>query len=243
MKQQWIRKVSEPFQETLFEVSWFGPVVSAVLVAMMVELILEALFTWGGLVLGAVGVGLLLIGTVTFVFFYHRSRQRMRASISKIADLPSPRKHQGLIFIFSYEQTLREAVKYHLPEYCWLLVTPKMQQPAAQSIAAINADCPEIQFDTVPIPNLYDTQACYQAVRKVYQQEADLNNLEPKDIISDITGGTKPMTMGMILACLEGDYPIEHVPTEFDPVTGRPRGPLPPIQISVQRGKSNRKLT
>jgi hypothetical protein len=41
------------------------------------------------------------------------------------------------------------------------------------------------------------------------------------------------MTMGMIVACLEGDYPIEHVPTAFD-AAGQPTGPLPPIQIRVQ---------
>lgn len=242
MKQSWINRVSEPFRETLIEVSWFGPVVSAVLVAMVVELILEALFTWGGLVLGVVGVGVLTLSTVAFVFFYHRTRQHMMDSIGDIADLPNPRQYRGLVFLFSNERTLRKAIEYHLPEYCWLIVTPKMQQPASQAITTINADYPKVQFDPVPIPNLYDTQACYQAVRNIYQHETARLEFEPQEIISDITGGTKPMTMGMILACLEGDYAIEHIPTEFKVTTGEPIGPLSPIQISVRRGERDRRL-
>ena len=239
MKQSWIKKISGPFRETLIEVPWFGPVVSAVLIAMVVELVLEALFTWGGLVLEAVGVGVLTLSTVAFVFFYHRTRQRMVATIGDIADLPNPHQYRGLVFLFSNERTLRKAVEYHLPEYCWLIVTPKMQQPASQAITTINANHPKVQFDTVPIPNLYDTQACYQVVRNIYQHETVRLEFEPQEIISDITGGTKPMTMGMILACLEGDYAIEHIPTKFK-VTGEPLGPLAPIQISVRRGESDR---
>jgi hypothetical protein len=71
-------------------------------------------------------------------------------------------------------------------------------------------------------------------VRDVYQREASRLGISPKQVIADITGGTKPMTMGMIVACLEGDYPIEHVPTAFN-AAGQPTGPLPPIQIRVQR--------
>ena len=37
-------------------------------------------------------------------------------------------------------------------------------------------------------------------------------------IIADITGGTKPMTTALVLACLNGEPPLdlEHVPTRFE---------------------------
>ena len=70
-------------------------------------------------------------------------------------------------------------------------------------------------------------------MRGIYRQEATRLGLAPDDVIADITGGTKPMTMGMIVACLEGGHPIEHVPTAFN-AAGQPTGPLPPIQIVVQ---------
>lgn len=235
MKSSWFKKIANPFRETQLEVSWFGPVVSAVLVAMLVELILEALFTWGGLKMGSIGVGGLAIITIVFVVFYHRSREARKNAIGAIADLPNPRRYLGIIFLFSNERTLRKAVEYHQPEFCWLIVTPKMQQPANQAIANLNAEYPDLRFDTVPIPNLYDTEACYRAVRNIYQYETARLELDPQEIISDITGGTKPMTMGMILACLERDHAIEHIPTEYK-ITGEPVGPLPPIQISVRRG-------
>jgi len=87
--------------------------------------------------------------------------------------------------------------------------------------------------DIVHITNEYDTRGCYELVRSIYHREAARLGLLPSDVIADITGGTKPMTMGMILACVEGEYPIEHIPTEYDPVTSEPKGPLPPIQISI----------
>jgi hypothetical protein len=93
--------------------------------------------------------------------------------------------------------------------------------------------CPEIRFSLHALPDLYNTQGCYQVVRKIFRQEAPDLMIPSQQVIADITGGTKPMTMGMIVACLEGDYPIEHVPTVYE--GGKPKGPLPPIQISVQR--------
>ena len=73
-------------------------------------------------------------------------------------------------------------------------------------------------------------------VLDIYQREASRQGISSKQVIADITGGTKPMTMGMIIACLQGDYSIQHVPTAHN-ATGQPTGPLPPIQIRVQRGE------
>lgn len=69
-------------------------------------------------------------------------------------------------------------------------------------------------------------------MENIYEQEGPRLGLRAEEIISDITGGTRPMAMGMIVACLDGGYAIEHVPTEYT-ATGKPKGPLPPIEISV----------
>lgn len=45
MKAFWAKYVQEPFLRALMEVPWFGPVVSAVLVAMLVNMLTEALTT------------------------------------------------------------------------------------------------------------------------------------------------------------------------------------------------------
>lgn len=38
---------------------------------------------------------------------------------------------------------------------------------------------------------------------------------------ADMTGGTKPMTAGMVLACNDLDVALEHVPTQFSRTINR----------------------
>ena len=236
MTRLWTKYVRIPFLRALSEVPWFGPVVSAVLLAMLVNLLTDALTTWGGLWLGWVVIGVLALSAVAFVYAYHVSESRRRARDLEPIDMPNPDKHRGLIFLFSREDTLREAIQYHQPalEHCWLLVTPEMQ-PQAQ---AAMGHFPDVRFAIHPIPDRYNTQACYQDVRHIYEQDALRLGIAPQEIIADITGGTKPMAMGMIVACLDGSFPIEHIPTAYD-VAGQPTGPLPPIEIRVQRGANS----
>ena len=232
MKILWAKYVREPFLQALTEVPWFGPVVSAVLVALLVNILTEALTAWGGLWLGWGAVAVLALATVAFAHAYTVSESRRRGQgLGPIAALPNPQKHHGLIFLFSREETLREAIQYHQPklEHCWLLVTPEMRERAAKALG----NFPDLSFTLHPLIDRYDSQACYQTVLDIYQREVSRRGISPKQVIADITGGTKPMTMGMIVACLEGNHPIEHVPTAFD-AAGQPTGPLPPIQIRVQ---------
>jgi hypothetical protein len=235
MKTLWSKYIREPFLRALAEVPWFGPVVSAVLVALLVNILTEALTAWGGLGLGWGAVAILALATVAFAHAYTVTESRRRGhELGPIADLPNPQKHRGLIFLFSREETLREAIQHHQPglKHCWLLVTPEMQGRATSTMRHFS----DLSFALHPLSDRYDSQACYQTVLDIYQREAPRLGIPSGQVIADITGGTKPMTMGMIVACLEGDYPIEHVPTAFD-AAGQPTGPLPPIQIRVQRGE------
>jgi hypothetical protein len=222
-----------PFRRALVEVPWFGPVVSALLVTMVVDLLTQAVTAWGGLWLGWGAVATLGLVTLAFVYAYTASESRRRGrGLGPIADLPNPPQGRGLIFLFSREDTLREAIAYHRPHlaHCWLLVTPEMRERAAGVVSRY----PDLPFTLHPLSGRYDSQGCYRTVAHVYREEAPRLGIAPRQVVADITGGTKPMTLGMIVACLEGDYPIEHVPTAFD-VAGQPTGPLPPIQLMVQR--------
>ncbi len=42
------------------------------------------------------------------------------------------------------------------------------------------------------------------------------NNKTPKDTITDVTGGTKSMTLGATLACLQGDRDLQIIGTDYD---------------------------
>ncbi len=161
---------------------------------------------------------------------------RALETVTPPSNLPHPDQHRGLIFLFSREETLRAAIQYHRPvlEHCWLLVTPQMQERAARFASAFTS----LGFSIRAIGDHYDANACYRTVRDVYRREAVRVGIPPEQVIADITGGTKPMTMGVVVACLEGGYPIEHVPTAFD-AAGQPTGPLPPIQIVVRDKSGN----
>jgi hypothetical protein len=230
MESLW-RDWQERFLRTVRDVPWYGPAVSAVLIASFVNVLTEAATRYR-LWLGWVTVGGMALAALSFVYVYARVEERRRTGdIGPPADRPNPERHRGLMFLFSKEQTLREAIRYHQPvlEHCWLLVTPEMQERAGRFVGTF----PGLYFTTHLVKDLYDSRACYQIVKNIYEKEAQPLEIPPDRIICDITGGTKPMTIGMIVACLEGGYPIEHVPTAFD-AAGRPTGPLPPIQIVVR---------
>ena len=233
MRTFWNKRVRWPFERALVEVPWFGPVVSAVLVALLVNMFTEALTAWGGLWLGWMVIAVLAVATLAFVYAYAASESRRRTrGLGPVVDRPNPPQGRGLIFLFSREDTLREAIFYHRPalSHCWLVVTPEMQERAA----GVVGHYPALSFTLHPLADRYDSQGCYQIVADIYRDEALRRGFAPREVIADITGGTKPMTLGMIVACLEGGHAIEYVPTAYD-AARQPTGPLPPIQIVVRQ--------
>jgi len=122
VKTLWSKYVQEPFLRALTEIPWFGPVVSAVLVALLVNILTEALTAWGGLWLGWGAVAGLAVATAAFVYIYAVSESRRRErGFGPLTDLSQPDKRRGLIFLFSREDTLREAIDYHRPALDWTL--------------------------------------------------------------------------------------------------------------------------
>ena len=57
----------------------------------------------------------------------------------------------------------------------------------------------------------FDVQEAYLLVRRIYAEEAAKHGLDAAHIIADFTGGTKPMTAGMVLACREGRWPMQYM--------------------------------
>ncbi len=61
MKKVWNRYVREPLTRTMIGVPWFGPVVMAVLVSMIINVLTTALVQWGGLALAWITVTLAVL--------------------------------------------------------------------------------------------------------------------------------------------------------------------------------------
>lgn len=231
MKTNWPKNIGTAVRRVLADVPWFGPTVSAVLIASLINVLTSSLFeASAGIAWGFIGA--LVVLALGFMYFYNMSYNRWIRNLGPIADINPPAKYKGLVALFSRKETVCESIRFHSPilQHCWLIVTPEMQAIAGD----VMAEFPHLRFSLLSISNLYDTQACYEIVRHIYLQGAGDVGLDAREIIADITGGTKPMTMGMIVAALEGGFAIEHVPTTYDSA-GTPLRPLPPIEIRVQK--------
>jgi len=61
-----------------------------------------------------------------------------------------------------------------------------------------------------------DVRAAHGAVRAIFEREAVEEGLEPERVIADVTGGTKPMTAGMVLAAMTTGGDLEYVESKRD---------------------------
>lgn len=130
-------------------------------------------------------------------------------------------------------------------EHCWLLATSSNNPsvpgslPYAFLLAAYlreqglkckfhvgRAYCVSLDDDVLVLSNTYDQ------VHQILEQ-AERLELEPQEIVADITTGFRSMTLGMILACLNGDQDVEFVGTRYND-QGFPTGDLFPIIFSFE---------
>lgn len=66
------------------------------------------------------------------------------------------------------------------------------------------------------------TQRTYELIRDIYKEAKSKYNLEPKDLIADVTGGFVFMSVGTVLASLAKEQDIQVNGCEYDPTTGNP---------------------
>jgi hypothetical protein len=96
--------------------------------------------------------------------------------------------------------------------------TQGMAQEITDQCAALSGGRLSVQMLKAASPA--DAQDTFDVVNRVYRQ----SGLEPGEIIADFTGGTKPMTVGMIMACLPVERELEYVP--FNPESKTMHGPF-----------------
>jgi len=202
-----------------------------VMVAIILNLISETLAELWGVKGVIIAVFSFVALALLIVYPYYMLSQRKRLEPTKIISKGNPPKRKGLIALVSREPTLLEAIRYHEDELkcCWLIVTQEVKDRGV--VENVRKQAPEIHFEERGLQDEYDARECYAIVRGIYQDDVARFGLKPKDVIADITGGTKPMTMGMVLACIEGEYPVEHVPAVYDEEL-KAQKPLEPIEIS-----------
>ena len=180
-------------------------------------------------------VGVLVLALVGLAFAAWRLDLRQARSPftihTNITEQRAP-VHTGLVLLLGPGGVplAMHAIKHHSPDdgevrllHCWALVTPAARDSGV--FGTLKERIAELGYAAV-LHEVYlegDTaREAYRGTETVYTESAphpDIHLL-PDQIICDITGGTKQMTTGMVVACLPRGWPIEYILTDRDPITG-----------------------
>jgi CRISPR-associated protein (Cas_Cas02710) len=150
-------------------------------------------------------------------------KQRTRPGI--VSRMQQPEGKRGLILLVSNPASALFAIRYHLEqgvlESVWLLPSDgsdraefgdgssSAAQDIQQKCQTLMAECGrsfQIAIHRTGV-SPSDSQDTFDAVNRIFRQ----SGYEPYEVIADFTGGTKPMTAGMIMACLPAERQLEYV--------------------------------
>lgn len=175
---------------------------------------------------------------VGLVWLWHKARYGTAAGVWRGGGLAQPEGKKGLILLVSNPASAMFAIGYHFRdkqalERVWLIPSNDARnaefgtgsRPQAEQIKQEAATLAESAGRPLAV-TIHDTgvspaeaQDTYDYVNRIYRQ----SGYEPDEIIADFTGGTKPMSVGMIMACLPAQRELEYV--SFNPAAKTSHGP------------------
>jgi hypothetical protein len=230
LKKWWIYFVANPIALTLSQASWFGFVLTTILLASLVNVATSVLIEVSGSTITLIVMAFVTLAALIYANVYaYRVHDWTLKGRQIIGGHKSPAPCPGLILMVTRAPTMRKAIEYHAValKHLWLIVTPDMENAANElrELARRN----EIHPHNEELAEPFDADACYHVVRRIYEEQVAALKLPRSAVIADITGGTKPMTAGMVLACTNLGARLEHVPAYF--ADGKALTPLDPIEI------------
>ncbi|MBI2422764.1 MAG: hypothetical protein HYV27_08035 [Candidatus Hydrogenedentes bacterium] len=173
----------------------------------------------------AISVAFIVMSLLVFIWMFMRYNRESRAAAFEPLshDLQQPEGKKGLILLVSNPEHALRAIKYHKDDkgalqHVWLIPSNDAQQHACGGGSGNTAleiqrrvkkdwgdaiKCDIVEGGVSPT-NAHQTFNC---VQEIFERKG----IDPKDIIADITGGTKPMTTGMIMASLEHDRELQYI--------------------------------
>ncbi len=197
---------------------------------LLVQVLINLLSSWLEMVLGPTPgrvlqllVGLGVLALVLWIVVQLLGRQPPVEIVPQEEKAP---RFPGLIALVGpgrpdkdpMQQAAGVALEHHLmPEgpgeplrVAWL-VTSRGERggvAVAEAFRARYADRCDVRVCTVANP--LDLQETYTLVRRIYQEEVPKIDLQPEQVVADLTGGTGMMTAGVALACRD-HWPMEYV--------------------------------
>ncbi len=179
-------------------------------------------------------LGSLVVAVIALVVASRREPGPGRIGISESL---KPGRRKGLIILAGpTEASAPDAIEYHLPEleHCWIVSTKAAVATAAALYRRYHRGHVQIHYGSSYEVDEDQIEATYDLVMHIVDNEARDYNLSIDDLIGDITGGLKPMTAGMTLACLARRCDLQYMKALRDQNGEIIEGAEPePIQIDI----------
>ena len=142
-----------------------------------------------------------------------------------------PSGKKGLILLVSRAESAKFAIDFHFLkcrtlEQIWLIPSNETASEyfggsSMKEVPIIEAYCQQLEHQEgrpldVKVHEVgvspADAQDTYDVVHRIFRR----SKYEPDELIADFTGGTKPMSVGMIMACLPRARDLEYVSGKRD---------------------------
>ncbi|MBA3944417.1 MAG: hypothetical protein H0X37_07620 [Herpetosiphonaceae bacterium] len=215
-----VRTIFDPGATALFI---FGSIILSVLGNGVYDLARDRLgtapsTTWK-IVLGSL---VIFVFTVFLLLLWWRTRKLPQQVL--VSDERRSEPQPGLIVLVGpgdIDKTPEQpAILSHVEEvmlrYCWLIASPEAvkngKTDQLERLVRTNSAEPY----TIPIQDGYQARMAYKAVEEALDQARRL--LGDLPLVVDITGGTKPMTAGAVLACRDYQVPVEYMLGKYNNV-------------------------
>lgn len=193
-----------------------------------ITLILNILFdiltghsTWTGIIF------VIVVACITGAIAYWAWSKQKSFPFYWTEGKPLP-KYKGLVVIVSTPGIVKELLKHHGSElqHLWIItnfehkayahfsseILPTMRRELEEQKCRLNFSVHPLHFDQ---SKSTDAKNAYLATTKAFEEALKEYGLQPSQVVADITGGTKEMTIGMALACALHRWPMSYVRSSY----------------------------
>jgi hypothetical protein len=210
-------------------------IIGTAALTVLIATIYDAVKEWAGLA-GAVGFATLLVVIVVIAVGYPLARRTIVGGVGLWAD-QKPAPSPGLIVLVSpHLGTAPAAIDPHLGtlRVCWLVTSPDSYATADALAQQYRGRVSELLLGPRFMVDPDAIETTFDIVTRILEREAPDHGLTASQVIGDISGGQKPMTAGMALACLAAGARMQYMKAKRDE-RGEPDRAVPaePIEIDA----------
>lgn len=176
---------------------------------------------------------LILSGAVVVVWWVIAQRfSRLTVDIPfEVEQKKLDRHYPGLILLVSQLEACEQAIQFHLPELkrCWLITSEQKLEIAQNLCRRFSNICVD---KPILINDVYNPLEFRDRIDEIYRTRLPQGWREA-GVIADYTGMTAHASVGMVLACLGKNRPLQYTPAKNS--QGKIVGSFAPIRISLHQ--------